>query len=140
MKPVYMKTLLPLCALALVAAFFYFSVETAARSAPQTTATSSSTSLSASSTRSVANISSAATTLSKIVSSQTAKTDPSTNTLLKNMKLTFDDEFNSFSYYADAHGNVTCSSGGTGTWQTVFNFCSRTEAANGEHEVYIDQA
>ena len=54
------------------------------------------------------------------------------------MHLVFDDEFNSFSRYTDAQGNVTCKSGGTGTWQTVFNFCSRTEQGNYEAEVYSD--
>jgi serralysin len=52
--------------------------------------------------------------------------------------MTFDDEFNTFSRYVDAEGNVTCKSGGSGTWQTVYNFCSRTNSANDEAEVYID--
>jgi beta-glucanase (GH16 family) len=54
------------------------------------------------------------------------------------MHLVFDDEFNSFSRYVDSKGNITCKSGGTGTWQTVFNFCSRTEQGNYEAEVYED--
>ncbi len=54
------------------------------------------------------------------------------------MHLVFDDEFNSFSRYVDAKGNITCKSNGSGTWQTVFNFCSRTEAGNYEAEVYSD--
>jgi beta-glucanase (GH16 family) len=60
--------------------------------------------------------------------------------LLQGMTMTFDDEFNSFSRYADSSGNVTCQSGGTGTWQTVYDFCSRTNSANNEAEVYIDPA
>jgi beta-glucanase (GH16 family) len=54
------------------------------------------------------------------------------------MHMVFDDEFNSFSRYVDASGNITCKSGGSGIWQTVFNFCSRTEQANYESEVYED--
>jgi beta-glucanase (GH16 family) len=56
------------------------------------------------------------------------------------MKLVFDDEFDTLSRYVDANGNVTCKPGGTGTWQTVFAFCSRTIASNYEQELYIDPA
>lgn len=59
--------------------------------------------------------------------------------LLRNMKLTFSEEFDSFSRYVDASGNVTCNSGGSGIWQTVYQFCSRTSPANLEAEIYIDQ-
>ncbi len=62
----------------------------------------------------------------------------STAALLQGMTLTFDGEFNSFSRYVDANGNVTCNPGGTGIWQTVYYFCSRTNAANDEAEVYVD--
>jgi beta-glucanase (GH16 family) len=55
------------------------------------------------------------------------------------MVITFDEEFNSFSRYLDVNGNVTCNSGGTGRWQTVYQFCSRTSPANLEAEIYIDQ-
>ncbi len=58
--------------------------------------------------------------------------------LLKNMHLTFRDEFNSFSRYTDTNGNILCDKGGTGTWQTVYHFCSRTNPGNSEAEVYID--
>ena len=61
-----------------------------------------------------------------------------TNTFLSGMKMTFDEEFNTFSRYVDANGNVTCNPGGTGTWQTVYYFCSRTSPSNDEAEVYID--
>jgi beta-glucanase (GH16 family) len=54
------------------------------------------------------------------------------------MTLTFDGEFNTFSRYVDKNGNVTCYPGGTGTWQTVYDFCDRTQPANDEQEVYID--
>ena len=54
------------------------------------------------------------------------------------MHITFDDEFNTFSRYVDTRGNITCSAGGMGTWQTVYDFCSRTIASNDEAEVYID--
>jgi beta-glucanase (GH16 family) len=92
-----------------------------------------------STTPNVQNVSSASTTLA----TSTTSVDPSvfeTNSLLKNMKLTFDEEFNSFSYYADSNGNVMCEPGGTGRWQTVYNFCSRTNPGNNEEQVYIDQA
>ncbi len=59
--------------------------------------------------------------------------------LTSNMRLTFDDEFNTFSPYLDANGNVTCSNNGTGTWQTVYYNCSRTTASNAEAEEYVDQ-
>ncbi len=54
------------------------------------------------------------------------------------MRLTFSDEFDTFSRYTDAQGNTTCKPGGTGTWQTVYNFCSRTNPGNDEAEVYTD--
>jgi beta-glucanase (GH16 family) len=65
-------------------------------------------------------------------------TKATTADLLKNMHLTFSDDFNSFSRYTDSNGNVTCKSGGMGTWQTVYYFCSRTNEANNEAEVYTD--
>ncbi len=58
--------------------------------------------------------------------------------LTAGMRLTFDEEFNSFSRYVDAQGNTTCKAGGTGRWQTVYNFCSRTNPGNDEAEVYTD--
>lgn len=64
--------------------------------------------------------------------------DLTTSGLLSGMTMTFDDEFNTFSRYVDANGNVTCNSGGTGTWQTVYYFCSRTNPGNDEAEVYTD--
>lgn len=54
------------------------------------------------------------------------------------MKMTFHDEFNALSRYLDANGNVSCASGGKGTWQTVYNFCSRTQFGNNEEQVYTD--
>lgn len=54
------------------------------------------------------------------------------------MILTFNEEFNNFVRYVDANGNVTCESGGNGRWQTVFNFCYRTNPNNYEEQVYID--
>lgn len=72
----------------------------------------------------------------------TVANDPSSNlttaNLLKNMTRTFDDEFTSFNRYTDLNGNVTCNPGGTGTWQTVYYFCSRTNPGNDEAEVYTD--
>lgn len=76
------------------------------------------------------------------VASSTAtssQTMTSSNTLTSKMKLTFDEEFNSFSRYLDAKGNISCQAGGIGRWQTVYHFCSRTIASNEENEVYIDQ-
>jgi beta-glucanase (GH16 family) len=58
--------------------------------------------------------------------------------LVSGMKMTFDDEFNTFNPYLDAKGNVTCTGNGTGTWQTVYYNCSRTNASNDEAEEYID--
>ncbi|MDO8624146.1 MAG: glycoside hydrolase family 16 protein [bacterium] len=58
---------------------------------------------------------------------------------LADMQLVFNDEFDAFSRYVNAEGNVTCKNDGNGTWQTVFSFCSRTIASNYEQEVYIDQ-
>jgi hypothetical protein len=80
------------------------------------------------------------TTSGKTISNNESSSNPdsSVNTLLQGMTITFDDEFNSFSRYVDANGNVTCNSGGTGTWQTVYYFCSRTNPGNDEAEVYID--
>lgn len=60
------------------------------------------------------------------------------DTLLLTMKETFSDEFDSFRPYTDVNGNTTCNPGGTGIWQTVYHFCSRTNAANSEAEVYSD--
>jgi beta-glucanase (GH16 family) len=75
------------------------------------------------------------------VSGQTyssTSSNSSTANLLNGMTMTFDDEFNTFSRYVDANGNVTCDPGGTGTWQTVYYFCSRTNPGNYEAEVYTD--
>ncbi|MDE2213031.1 MAG: glycoside hydrolase family 16 protein [Patescibacteria group bacterium] len=72
--------------------------------------------------------------------STTSTTETPEATLLQGMHMTFDDEFNTFSRYVDANGNVTCNPGGSGTWQTVYDFCSRTNFANSEAEVYIDPA
>lgn len=58
--------------------------------------------------------------------------------LLLTMKETFSDEFDKFIPYVDQNGNTTCSSGGVGIWQTVYHFCSRTNSANAEAEVYSD--
>jgi serralysin len=58
--------------------------------------------------------------------------------LKASMHLTFEDEFNVFSRYVDEKGNVTCEPGGSGVWQTVYAFCSRTNAPNAEAQVYID--
>jgi beta-glucanase (GH16 family) len=71
-------------------------------------------------------------------STTTTLSSESTTELLQNMHATFDDEFNSFSRYVDSAGNITCNSGGSGTWQTVYYFCSRTIFTNYEAEVYID--
>jgi serralysin len=77
----------------------------------------------------------------------TSRTEPELNNsvstssvtyLLKNMHLTFSEDFNSFSRHVDSKGNVTCASSGTGTWQTVYDFCSRTNSPNHEAEVYTD--
>jgi beta-glucanase (GH16 family) len=65
-------------------------------------------------------------------------TTPAATDITSGMALTFDDEFNSFSRYVDANGHVSCQSGGTGTWQTVYDFCSRTQPSNNEEEVYTD--
>jgi len=58
--------------------------------------------------------------------------------LIAGMKMTFSDEFDTFSRYLDANGNVTCDPDGTGTWQTVYYDCRRTTAANNEAQEYID--
>ena len=75
----------------------------------------------------------------KLIEKISGPTPDSSAYLLKNMRLTFADEFNSFSRYVDKNGNTTCDSGGTGIWQTVYHFCSRTNPGNREAEVYIDQ-
>ncbi len=62
-----------------------------------------------------------------------------TATLLKGMRLTFSDDFNTFDRYLDRSGNITCENNGTGIWQTVYHFCSRTIFSNNEAEIYIDQ-
>lgn len=56
-----------------------------------------------------------------------------------NMTLTFSDEFQTFSRYVTADGNITCEPGGVGIWQTVYHFCSRTNTGNDEYEIYTDQ-
>lgn len=68
----------------------------------------------------------------------TLPSSQSPSQLLSGMHLTFNDEFNSFSRYVDSAGNTTCNGGGSGTWQTVYDFCSRTIPTNYEAEVYID--
>src|SRR5947209_19229650 len=50
---------------------------------------------------------------------------------LSGYKLTFDDEFNAFSW----NPNGTA---GTGTWQTTFYFGGRSLPSNGELETYSD--
>lgn len=71
--------------------------------------------------------------------SQPSKPEAQTTAeLLRGMKLTFSDEFNSFSRYVDGNGNVTCGPGGTGTWQTVLHFCYRTIPSNNEEQLYLD--
>lgn len=77
-------------------------------------------------------------TFSSTTPSKPAGPDSSTAVLLQGMKMTFDDEFTSFSRYVDANGNTTCNTGGAGTWQTVYDFCSRTNPGNDEAEVYTD--
>jgi beta-glucanase (GH16 family) len=69
---------------------------------------------------------------------QASPLSTATTTFLSGMRMTFDEEFNTFSRYVDANGNVTCDPGGTGIWQTVYYFCSRTSPSNDEAEVYID--
>jgi len=54
------------------------------------------------------------------------------------MTLTFNEDFKSFKQYTDADGNISCGPGGSGIWQTVYHFCSRTNASNFEAELYID--
>jgi beta-glucanase (GH16 family) len=78
------------------------------------------------------------TTTSPSTTQNSSNSDLTTAGLLKNMTRTFDDEFNTFNRYTDVSGNVTCSSGGVGTWQTVYYFCSRTNPGNAEAEVYTD--
>lgn len=75
---------------------------------------------------------------SSTVVSNATPPQPALTSLLLHMHLTFADEFNSFSPYADAKGNSTCYSGGSGTWQTVYAFCSRTNHGNAEAEIYTD--
>jgi beta-glucanase (GH16 family) len=72
------------------------------------------------------------------IATDTPVSSKSSNNLISNMHLTFDDEFNDFSRYVDSAGNVTCDPGGSGTWQTVYDFCSRTISSNYEAEVYLD--
>ena len=50
---------------------------------------------------------------------------------LSGYKLTFEDEFNSFSRYTGAAGS--------GTWKTWFYFGDRTLNGNGERQYYMDQ-
>ncbi len=64
---------------------------------------------------------------------------PSDEMPRNDMRLTFNDDFNSFSRYTDGKGGISCEAGGVGTWQTVYHFCSRTIASNFENEIYIDQ-
>lgn len=59
--------------------------------------------------------------------------------ILKGMRITFNEDFNSLSLYRDINGDVICGPGGLGIWQTVYHFCSRTIPTNNEAEVYIDQ-
>lgn len=67
-------------------------------------------------------------------STSTALSAPS---FLSGMKLTFDEEFNTLSLYT-LNGNTACGPGGTGIWQTVLYFCSRTITSNNEAEIYTD--
>lgn len=66
------------------------------------------------------------------------KFDKTTADLMKEMKLTFNEDFNTFSRYTDGKGNISCFPGGTGIWQTVYHFCSRTIFGNHEAQLYID--
>jgi beta-glucanase (GH16 family) len=75
---------------------------------------------------------------SSTIPQNSSSPDSSTSNLLNGMKMTFDDEFNTFSRYVDKNGNLTCNPDGTGTWQTVYDFCSRTNPGNDEAEVYTD--
>lgn len=59
--------------------------------------------------------------------------------LLEGMQSTFDEEFNSLSFYLGPNNNTACNSSGTGIWETVFYFCSRTIYSNGENEIYTDK-
>lgn len=68
------------------------------------------------------------------ISNASSEMPPLTST----MRLTFQDEFDTFSRYTDKTGNTICEPGGVGTWQTVYHFCSRTNPGNDEAEVYID--
>jgi beta-glucanase (GH16 family) len=102
-----------------------------------------------------ANQTSATTTPASVILSNSPKTQVSLPTassapaiinsqsptkLLSGMHQTFDDEFNTFSEYLDSTGNTTCNQGGSGIWQTVYDFCSRTISTNYEAEVYIDSS
>ncbi len=73
-----------------------------------------------------------------IVESPTFPRASTTQMLLATMHRTFTEDFNTLSYYRDAGGNVTCGADGTGIWQTVFAFCSRTIFSNAEQQVYTD--
>ena len=78
--------------------------------------------------------------------SRTAPTDPEPAagtshapvSVTAGMHLTFDEEFDTFSRYVDHNGNITCHPDGSGIWQTVYDFCSRTNPGNDEAEVYTD--
>lgn len=74
------------------------------------------------------------TTQSSLESSSSA-----VDVLTSHMKLTFDEEFNTFSQYRDPAGKVTCGSNGTGTWQTIYFGCTRSTLSNNETEIYFDQ-
>ena len=61
------------------------------------------------------------------------------DSLISQMRMTFDEEFNGLSLYRDYNGNVTCTNNGTGTWQTIYFGCTRVTLSNNETEVYLDQ-
>ncbi len=58
--------------------------------------------------------------------------------VIASMRLTFEENFNTLSRYLDKNGNITCEAGGTGIWQSVYHFCSRTNPSNYENEIYVD--
>jgi beta-glucanase (GH16 family) len=133
-NPTHRKILLAVAVFALIIAgvfFFTFKIEEGSRSTTTGGATTT-----------VQMDTSNTTTGGTIYSSTTTETissaNISTNSLLQGMTMTFDDEFNNFNRYVDQNGNLTCTADGTGTWQTVYQFCSRTNASNDEAEVYTD--
>lgn len=60
--------------------------------------------------------------------------------LIAGMQMTFDDEFDTFNIYHDAHGNEMCGPGGVGTWQIMYYNCTRTTASNNEAQEYVSSS